>query len=132
MKKGLLLIIILITTVTGFSQRILTLREAIDSALKNNLDIAISRSGVEAATVNNHISIAGGLPTVTGTLTDQEQLTAVNQKLNTGAEINRNNATSNNLQVGVTGSMLVFNGWRVVATKKRLEELQKLSETQLA
>lgn len=132
MKKICITILFLVTAAVGYSQRVLTLRQAIDSALHNNLDIAISRSDVEAATVNNHISIAGGLPTVTGTLNDQEQLTAVNQKLNTGAEINRNNATSNNLQVGVTGSMLLFNGWRVVATKKRLEELQKLSEAQLA
>jgi outer membrane protein len=132
MKKGFLIILVLGASLDGFSQKILTLRQAIDSALKNNLDIAISRSEVEASRVNNHISIAGGLPTVTGTLNDQEQVTAVNQKLNTGTEINRNNATSNNLQVGVTGSMLVFNGWRVVATKKRLAELQKLSEAELA
>jgi outer membrane protein len=132
MKKVFLIIAILSVSVTGIAQRVLTLRQAIDSALRKNLDIAISKSDVEAATINNHISIAGGLPTVTGTLNDQEQLTAVNQKLNTGTEINRNNAASNNLQIGVTGSMLVFNGWRVVATKKRLEELQKLSEAQLA
>jgi outer membrane protein len=132
MKKGFLIILVLGASLDGFSQKILTLRQAIDSALKNNLDIAISRSEVEASRVNNHISIAGRLPTVTGTLNDQEQVTAVNQKLNTGTEINRNNATSNNLQVGVTGSMLVFNGWRVVATKKRLAELQKLSEAELA
>jgi outer membrane protein len=132
MKKGLLIILILSGAVTAFSQRVLTLRQAIDSALSNNLNIAIYKNDVEAATVNNHISIAGGLPTVTGTLTDQEQLTAVNQKLNTGTDINRNNAASNNLQAGITGSILVFNGWRVVATKHRLEELQKLSEAQLA
>jgi outer membrane protein len=132
MKKGLLIILILSGAVTAFSQRVLTLRQAIDSALSNNLNIAIYKNDVEAATVNNHISIAGGLPTVAGTLTDQEQVTAVNQKLNTGTDINRNNAASNNLQAGITGSILVFNGWRVVATKHRLEELQKLSEAQLA
>jgi outer membrane protein len=132
MKKGLLIILMLSGAVTAFSQRVLTLRQAIDSALSHNLNIAIYKNDVEAATVNNHISIAGGLPTVTGTLTDQEQVTAVNQKLNTGSDINRNNAASNNLQAGITGSMLVFNGWRVVATKHRLEELQKLSEAQLA
>jgi outer membrane protein len=132
MKKGLLIILMLSGAVTAFSQRVLTLRQAIDSALSNNLNIAIYKNDVEAATVNNHMSIAGGLPTVAGTLTDQEQVTAVNQKLNTGTDINRNNAASNNLQAGITGSMLVFNGWRVVATKHRLEELQKLSEAQLA
>jgi outer membrane protein TolC len=132
MKKFLLIILLPCVSATCFSQKILTLAAAIDSALRKNLDIAIARNGTTAAAVNNHISIAGGLPTVSGTLNDQEQVTAVNQKLNTGTDINRNNAASNNLQVGVTGSMLVFNGWRVVATKKRLEELQKLSEAQLA
>jgi outer membrane protein TolC len=132
MKKVLLSILLSAVSIACYSQRLLSLREAIDSALRKNLDIAIARNDVEAAAINNHISIAGGLPTVTGTLNDQEQVTAVNQKLNTGTEINRNNASSNNLQVGITGSMLVFNGWRVMATKKRLDELQKLSEAQLA
>lgn len=132
MKRIYISILFLFVATEGYSQRVLTLRQAIDSALKNNLDISISRSDVEVAQVNNHISIAGGLPTVTGTLNDQEQITAVNQKLNTGTEISRNGAASNNLQVGVTGSMLVFNGWRVVAAKKRLAELQTLSEAQLA
>lgn len=132
MKKFFIAILFLTIAAEGYSQRVLTLRQAIDSALRNNLDISIARADVEAAQVNNHISIAGGLPTVTGTLNDQEQITAVNQKLNSGQEINRNSAASNNLQIGVTASMLVFNGWRVVATKKRLEELQKLSDAQLA
>jgi len=132
MKKACLLILIVISAVTVQAQRVLTLREAIDSALRKNLDIAIARTNVEAATENNHISIAGGMPTVNGTLNDQEQITAVNQKLNSGQVITRNSAASNTLQVGVTGSMLVYNGLRVVATKKRLEELQKLSEAQLA
>lgn len=132
MKKTCCFIFIVFVSTVAFAQPVLSLRSAIDSALRHNLDIAISRNSLEASTVNNHISIAGGLPTVSGTLNDQEQVTAVNQKLNSGQEINRNSAASNSLQVGVTGSMLVFNGWRVIATKKRLEELQKLSEAQLA
>lgn len=130
--KQWILIVSLFCTAPVFGQKVLTLREAIDAALKNNLDIAIAKTDLEAASITNHISVAGGLPTVTATLNDQEQVTAVNQKLSSGVEINRKSAAANNLQVGVTGSMLVFNGWRVVATKKRLEELQKLSEAQLA
>ncbi len=131
MKKWIfILITVAATPVLG--QHTLSLRAAIDSALKNNLDLAIARTDIEAAAVTNHISVAGGLPTVNATLNSQEQVTAVNQKLNNGQEINRNSAASNSTQVGVTASMLVFNGWRVVATKKRLEELQKLTEAQLA
>jgi len=132
MKRILITILFFVVVSEGYSQRVLTLRQAIDSALHNNLDIAIFRSDVEAAQVNNHISIAGGLPTVKRTFDDHEQSKAVKPKLNRGKEISRNSAETNNLQIGVTGSILVFNGWRVVATKKRLEELQKLSEAQLA
>jgi outer membrane protein len=132
MKNWFFILIFFFGSMPVFSQRVLTLRAAIDSALKQNLDIAIARTDVEAAAINNHISIAGGVPTVTGTINSQEQLTAVNQKLNSGQEINRSSAASNSTQVGVTASMLVFNGWRVVATKKRLAELEKLTEAQLA
>ena len=132
MKKVFFIVMMFVVSSQVNSQRVLTLKAAIDSALKQNLDIAIARTDVEAAMINNHISIAGGLPTVTGTLNSQEQVTAVNQKLNSGQEINRSSAASNATQIGVTASMLVFNGWRVVATKKRLAELEKLSEAQLA
>jgi len=131
MKKWILILITLAATPV-FGQRTLTLRAAIDSALKNNLDIAIAKTDIEAAAVTNHISVAGGMPVVNATINSQEQVIAVNQKLNNGQEINRNSAASNNTQVGVTASMLVFNGWRVIATKKRLDELQKLTEAQLA
>ncbi len=131
MMKKWILIICVCFALPVFGQRVLTLKEAIDSALRYNLDIAITRTDVEAAAINNHLSIAGGLPTVTGTLNNTEQVTALNQKLSTGQEISRSSAAANNLQMGVTGSFLVFNGWRVVATKKKLEELQKLSEVQL-
>jgi hypothetical protein len=62
--------------------------------------------------------MAGGLPTVTASASDQESVVNINQKLNTGVEISRNGATSNNLSANVSGSMLLYNGYRVVATKK--------------
>ena len=132
MKKWFFILILFIAANNVSGQRVLTLQAAIDSALKQNLDLAIARTDIEAAAILNHISVAGGIPTVSGTLNSQEQVTAVNQKLNSGQEINRSSAASNTTQIGVTASMLVFNGWRVVATKKRLEELQKLTEAQLA
>lgn len=132
MKKWWFILVMCVGALPVLGQRVLTLQAAIDSALKQNLDIAIARNDVEAAAVTNHISVAGGIPTVGMTLNSQEQVTAVNQKLNNGTEINRSSAASNSTQVGVTASMLVFNGWRVIATKKRLAELEKLSEAQLA
>ena len=132
MKQCFFILVSILFAGPVFSQRVLTLKAAIDSALKQNLDIAIARTDIEAAAITNHISVAGGVPTVTATINSQEQVTAVNQKLNSGQEINRSSAASNSTQIGVTASMLVFNGWRVIATKKRLAELEKLTEAQLA
>jgi outer membrane protein TolC len=46
-------------------------------------------------------------------------------------EIQRSGNVSNTLQTGLGASMVLFAGRRVVATKRRLEQLQALSETQL-
>ncbi|MFN8345999.1 MAG: TolC family protein [Spirosomataceae bacterium] len=111
-----------------FSQRLfsqtLTLPDAISIALKNNLDIEVLRNNVRIADINNDISIAGGRPVVTANVTDNEQITNVNQKLNTGVEIKRNGAIANQLNSNVTGSILLYNGYRVRATKKRLEQIE--------
>lgn len=110
-----------------FAQDSLTLPMAINQALKKSLDITIAKNNIEAATILNSTGFAGGLPIVTGNITDNESLTGVNQKLNTGTIIQRNNAAANALNANVTGSILLFNGGRVVATKQRLATLQNQS-----
>ncbi|MET0394996.1 MAG: TolC family protein [Chitinophagaceae bacterium] len=127
MKRVILILFLFATACQGFSQ-VLTLEEAIDIALKNSLDIQILRNNREAADINNHIGVAGGLPTVTAGVTDNEQVTNVNQKLNTGTVIQRNAAAGNNLSANVTGTMLLYNGARVIATKNRLAQLEAQSE----
>ncbi len=132
MRQVYLLLVVCICTVSvGFGQQILTLEKAINTALQKNFDIQIAKNTVELNTVNNHIGVAGGLPTITGTITDQESVVNINQQLNTGTKIQRNGAASNNLNGNVTATMLLYNGYRVVTTKKRLEALQQLSEQQL-
>lgn len=111
--------------VTGFSQeRVLTLTEAVNAALKNSYDIQLVKNNLEASNINNSYGVAGGLPVVNGTVSDQEQLTTIKQEYSDASRnATRSNVGANNLTVGVTGSILIFNGYRVVATKKRLEEL---------
>lgn len=123
MKKYTLILLTLFVTQRLFSQT-LTLPEAVSMALKNNLDIEVLKNNVQIADINNHISMAGGLPVVTATITDNESSTNVNQKLNTGVEIKRNGAAANQLNSNVTGSMLLYNGYRVKAVKKRLEQVE--------
>jgi outer membrane protein len=126
MKRTVAILLIIISIKASAQQ--ITLQDAINIALKNSFDIQIAKNVVEINKTNNHIGVAGGLPTVTGTASDQESVVNINQKLNTGSEITRNGAASNALNANVTGTMLLYNGYRVVATKKRLEELEKQSQ----
>lgn len=113
------------------AQQRLTLNEAVNTALKNSLEIQVSKNVLAVSSINNHIGVAGGLPTVTATAANTEQLTNLNQDLTNGTSINRNGVSSNNTSMNITGTILLYNGYRVVTTKKRLEELQKQSQTQL-
>ncbi len=105
-------------------QTILHLQDAVNIALQNSLEIQLAKNRISADSISNNYGMAGGLPLVTGSLADNEQLTSVNQELNNGTKIQRNNAAANNFGVNITGSILLYNGGRVIATKKRLAELE--------
>ncbi|MEP7141354.1 MAG: TolC family protein [Ferruginibacter sp.] len=128
MTKLIVYIFLLSISLAGRAQEMLRLSTAVNIALKNSLDIQLAANNVEANTVLNNIGVAGGLPLITGALTDNEQSSTINQKLNTGVNIDRNAAATNNLSSNVGVSMLLYNGNRVVATKGRLAQLQKQSE----
>lgn len=122
--KKLLILICCLNAGMALSQGRLTLSDAINLALKNSLDIQLAKNNVEISTINNHPGVAGSLPTVTATANDNEQIISINQKFpDPSRNTTRNNVGSNNLNVGVTGSILLSNGYRVVTTKKRLNEL---------
>lgn len=122
--KKLLILVCCLNAGMALSQGRLTLSDAINLALKNSLDIQLAKNNVEISTINNHPGVAGALPTVTATANDNEQIISINQKFpDPSRNTTRNNVSSNNLSVGVTGSILLSNGYRVVTTKKRLNEL---------
>lgn len=129
MRKTLVLFFLTAGGTAGFAQQPLTLTDAINTALKNSYDIQLARNSLAISHINNHIGVAGGLPLVSATGNDNEQLTSINQKFaDPSRDTKRDNVGSNNLTLGVTGSLLLFNGNRVVATKKRLGELQQQNQ----
>lgn len=130
MNRRYVYIVFFLLPVVGTAQQ-LTLSNAINIALKNNFDIEIARDNLSVSKINNHIGNAGGLPTVSATLSDQESISNINQKLNTGTEITKNGALNNALNANITGSMLLFNQYRVVATKQRLQQLEQQNQQQL-
>ncbi|TKT92872.1 TolC family protein [Dyadobacter frigoris] len=125
-------IFLLLTGSSAMSRQVpadslITLDDAIAIALKNSLEIQIAKNGVEANTILNNYGVAGGMPTITGTASNVEQIQNITQELQTGPGTKRRGADGNNTNAGITASLLLYNGRRVVATKKRLAELQNQS-----
>ncbi len=115
----------------AFAQNPITLKSAIDSTLKNNFDIQLASNNVEINKLNNNAGMAGGLPAVNISVVDNQTSSDVLQKLNSGAEIQKSAANGNALTSNITAGILLYNGSRVIATRQRLQSLQKQSELQL-
>lgn len=124
------LLLLLLPAFTAAQQK-LDLQQAIDIALKNSLDIQLGKNSLTASSINNNYGVAGGLPQVQATGTDNEQSTNLHQKLNTGAEIVRDGTSTNTLSTGLGAGILLYNGRRVIAAKQRLATLEQLSRQQL-
>ncbi|MFZ2404282.1 MAG: TolC family protein, partial [Methylobacter sp.] len=112
------------------AQPTITLKSAIDTTLINSFDIRIADNNVEISKVNNSFGVAGGLPSINASVTDNQSVTDVNQKLNSGAEIKKSSANGNTMNSSITAGVVLFNGFKVIATKERLSRLQKQSELQ--
>src|SRR4051812_48918786 len=98
---------VLVSTISN-GQQLLTLPDAINIALKKSYDIQIAKSNIDIDRINNNIGVAGGLPTVTGSLNENESLNSLNQQLSNGNNTKRSNTGSNAASAGVTGSILLF------------------------
>ncbi len=130
-SKTVFLIFALTLPFIGNAQQQFTLRNAIDTALRNNFDIQIAKNYVEIARINNTYGNAGGLPNVSANASDNGSLSTINQKKNDGTELNISNQGANVAIAGVSAGITLFNGFKVTATKERYNRLQDLSEIQL-
>lgn len=121
MKYTLLISLSLLFFFNAFSQT-LTLQDALNIATKYSYNIKVAKNNVDIAAINNSYGVAGGLPLVNATATDNQQLTSIRQEYSNPANNkSSSNASSNNLNAALNASELIFNGGRVVSAKRRLE-----------
>ena len=111
-----------------FSQDSITVEQAIRYAVDHNYGVIISRNEIEIGAINNNWANAGAYPTISGTASKTIGSSNVLQKLNSGSDIKRNGSISQNLNAGLNVNWVVFNGFKMLATKKRLEELERNGE----
>jgi len=105
--------------------------EAVDIALRNNLRIQVARSEQDIARINNTWGNAGKWPVVTAGISNTEALSNLNQKLSNGNEIIRNGVTNSILSANLSANWRLYSGMRVLATKERFEELERIGALQV-
>lgn len=106
----------------------MTAQEAVKSAIENNYGVIISKNEVEIGSINNSWANTGAIPVVSATATKQVGINNLQQKLNNGTVITKNGNSSQNLNAGITVNWRIFDGLKMFATKKRLEELERNGE----
>ncbi len=127
MKISSLIISLLIVGVLN-GQDSLTIDEAIQSAINHNYGVLISKNTVDIGKINNNWANAGAVPVISATANKTIGVSNIQQQLNSGSTIDKTGATNQNLNTGVGISWKVFDGFKMFATKKRLEELERNGE----
>ncbi len=109
------------------SQNLLTLEDAIKTALEKNYSVLISRNQMDVARFQNSMANAGMLPSLS--LNANLNLANLNshQEFNTGTVQDRSCAKSSNLGASVNAVWTVFDGLKMFAIKKRLEQNERMN-----
>lgn len=123
------LFVLLLPLVTAGQTPSLSLNEAVRIAIENNLDVVMAKNETAIANINNSWGNAGALPIVSASANNNLASNNIRQNLANGTEIKRDGAAVNNFNTGLLVSWRAFDGMRMFATKKRLEELEKMGQT---
>ena len=119
----------------GFSnakaQKVMTLENAVKTALENNYEIKIASNNSLISKTNVTIGNAGMLPTLAASVTANNRVQNSSQTLQSGVVNSLDNAKNNSLNYGVNLDWTVFDGFKMFAKLDQLKELQKLGEAQL-
>jgi len=110
------------------AQKIITVDEAIATALNNNYGIRIARSQADINKLNNTAGNAGMLPEVSLTGSDKYALNDNYQKFSAGNDATNPSLSSNAINAGVALSWTLFDGGKMFITKNKLNEIEAQGE----
>jgi outer membrane protein TolC len=113
---------------TQAQDTMMTAQEAIQTAIENNYGVIISKNEIEIGSINNSWANTDLLPSVSATATKQAGVNNLQQKLSNGTVTTKKGNTSQNLNAGLAVNWRIFDGLKMFATKKRLEELERNGE----
>ena len=136
MKTNMKLYIFLIFIGLGMvysasSQNVLTIEDAVKTALENNFDIKIATNDAQVDATNVSLANAGILPKLDAVITDNNSILNTKQTQADGAVRELNNAKNLNLSYGVALNWTVFDGFKMFVKHEQLKQIAQLGTTEL-
>ncbi|MGF7082032.1 TolC family protein [Mucilaginibacter sp. UYCu711] len=116
-----------IATVKAQTAPLLTLREAVEIALKNNYNIVLAKNNNAIAQNNVTIGNAGFLPSVTGNLSQNNSRQHIVQTKSDGTSVTIPSAKNSSLSYGPALNWTIFDGFAMFANYDQLKQLNELS-----
>lgn len=128
----LLTSVALMLVVSGVrSQDTLKIQDALIIAMENNFDIYLAMNDNRLADLSNNPGNAGMLPDLSVTGSRSMSVNNTEQRYFDGRERTSPNAKNNTISAGVALGWTLFDGFNMFIQKRKLEELENLSEIQL-
>ncbi len=106
---------------------LLTLKDAVEIALKNNYNIKLAKNDSTITKNNVTRGNAGFLPVVSGNLTSANSIQNTTTSRINSATTSFNNSHNTNIAYGVGLNWTIFNGFAMFANYDQLKALDKLS-----
>lgn len=113
------------------AQELLTIDNAIKIGLEKNYSILISKNNKEITRFQNNFGNAGMSPSVTLNANLNYANVNSHQEFSSGVVQDKTRANSNNLGASVNAYWTVFDGFKMFAIKRRLDQTEQLSALQL-
>lgn len=107
---------------------LMTAQQAVKTAIENNYGVIISKNEIEIGSINNSWANTGVIPAVSATALKQVGVNNLHQRLSNGTTITKNGNRTQNLNAGIAVNWQIFDGMKMFATKKKLEELERSGE----
>lgn len=128
MKRTLIYLFLCCCCCTAQAQKILTLEQAIDLALKNNYDIRLAQN--DAAITANDYAYANlaFAPRVNATASRMWNRTQTKQEFLNGSKRDTSGIKAKNFTANVNLAWTLFDGLKMFATRERLEAVRNLGE----
>ncbi len=136
MKLNAVKLLLLCLALTGTAlhtqaQQVLSLRQAIDLALKNNYDIRLAHNDADVLANDYAYANFAFAPRINATAGRTWSTTRTNQEFANGSKRDTSGIKSNNYTANVALNWTLFDGLRMFATRDRLESMRDLGELTL-